>query len=122
MGQRDEEDLIPLGKALDARRFGLLPDASPREAKALDDAWTRTAHQMEDFVARAITATTTAALEKERDHLRRCVERSDDRMAVIRENGADADHLAAETDLRRAFQQDLDHVEKLLVEREDRDT
>lgn len=121
MGQRDEADLMPLGKALEARRFGLLPAPPPAATKALDEVWTRTAHQMEDFVSRLITATATAALERERDHLRRCIERSDDRTAVIRENGADADRLAAEADLRRAFQQDLDHVEKLLAERENRD-
>ena len=119
MGQRDE-DLMPLGKALDARRFGLLPAPSLKTQKAIDDAWTRTAEWTENFVASHITHTTTAAMERERDHLRRCIERSDDRCAVIRENGANADHLAAEADIRRAFHQDLAHVEQLLVERENR--
>lgn len=119
MGRGDEEDLMPLGKAIEARRFRLLP-TSPKGEAALDAAWTRTARQMEDFVAELITAKATAALERERDHLRRCIERSDDRCAVIRENGGNADHLAAEADIRRAFQQDLDHVEALLAERENR--
>lgn len=119
MGRGDEEDMMPLGKALEARRFGLLP-TSPKGRDRLEAAWTRTAHQMEDFVDRVIMTTTTTAMERERDHLRRCIERSDDRCAVIRENGGNADHLAAEADIRRAFQQDLEHVEALLEERENR--
>lgn len=119
MGTHDAGDeLIPLGRALDMVRLGLIRQ-TPTERAWLDAAWKRTQQQVEDFVTTTIKATTTAALERERDHLRRAIERSDDRAFMLRE--LDAVQFAAELDveaeLRRALSQDLAHTEALLEER-----
>lgn len=111
----DDEGLVPLGKMLEAIRFGIvvIPKKQQDEAKA---ACARVQDYADGLVMRETQRRAMKTMSSIERHLRAARVRATERIALLREMDADAAEVEAESEIIKMLDEEITTTQTMLVE------
>lgn len=111
----DDEGLVPLGKMLDAIRFGIvvIPKKQQDEAKA---ACARVQDYADGLVMREAQHRAVKTMSSIERHLRTARARAVERIALLKEMDADSAEVEAENEIIKMLDTEITTTQTMLVE------